>query len=61
MLRWRRSSALPQVDAARCAAIGFCFGGSVVLELARAGADLKAVCQFSTACWRRKCRRDRVR
>ena len=30
----------------RCAAIGFCFGGSVVLELARAGADLKAVVSF---------------
>jgi dienelactone hydrolase len=28
---------LPQVDAGRLAAIGFCFGGSVVLELARAG------------------------
>jgi dienelactone hydrolase len=35
--------ALPQVDATRLAAIGFCFGGSVVLELARDGADLKAV------------------
>jgi dienelactone hydrolase len=34
---------LPQVDATRLAAIGFCFGGSVVLELARDGADLKAV------------------
>jgi dienelactone hydrolase len=39
-------AALPQVDAGRCAAIGFCFGGSVVLELARAGADLKAVVSF---------------
>src|SRR5258707_11449081 len=35
-------AALPQVDATRLAAIGFCFGGSVVLELAREGADLKA-------------------
>jgi len=34
---------LPQVDGTRIAAIGFCFGGSVVLELARDGADLKAV------------------
>jgi len=34
---------VPQVDATRIAAIGFCFGGSVVLELARDGADLKAV------------------
>ena len=39
-------TALPQVDASRCAAIGFCFGGSVVLELARAGADLRAVVSF---------------
>lgn len=37
---------LPQVDASRLAAIGFCFGGSVVLELARAGAELKAVVSF---------------
>jgi dienelactone hydrolase len=36
-------AALPQVDRTRLAAIGFCFGGSVVLELARDGADLKAV------------------
>jgi dienelactone hydrolase len=39
-------SALPQVDATRLAAIGFCFGGTVVLELARGGADLKAVVSF---------------
>jgi dienelactone hydrolase len=32
-----------QVDATRLAAVGFCFGGSVALELARDGADLKAV------------------
>jgi dienelactone hydrolase len=38
--------ALPQVDANRMAAIGFCFGGSVALELARDGADLKAVVSF---------------
>jgi dienelactone hydrolase len=37
---------LPQVDATRLAAIGFCFGGTVVLELARDGADLKAVVSF---------------
>lgn len=36
----------PQVDASRLCAIGFCFGGSVVLELARDGADLKAVVSF---------------
>ncbi|MEA2848279.1 MAG: hypothetical protein QOG78_3560 [Rhodospirillaceae bacterium] len=39
-------AALPQVDAGRLGAIGFCFGGSVVLELARDGADLKAVVSF---------------
>jgi len=39
-------AALPQVDAGKLAAIGFCFGGSVVLELARDGADLKAVVSF---------------
>src|SRR3954452_5445512 len=39
-------AALPEVDAGRLAAIGFCFGGSVVLELAREGADLKAVVSF---------------
>jgi dienelactone hydrolase len=39
-------AALPQVDAGRIAAIGFCFGGSVVLELARSRADLKAVVSF---------------
>jgi dienelactone hydrolase len=39
-------AALPEVDTSRMAAIGFCFGGSVVLELARAGADLRAVVSF---------------
>jgi dienelactone hydrolase len=39
-------AALPQVDAHKMAAIGFCFGGSVALELARDGADLKAVVSF---------------
>ena len=39
-------AALPQVDTSRLGAIGFCFGGSVVLELARDGADLAAVVSF---------------
>jgi dienelactone hydrolase len=39
-------AALPQVDASRLAAIGFCFGGLVALELARGGADLNAVVSF---------------
>ena len=33
-------------DAGRVAAIGYCFGGIVALELARAGADVKAVVGF---------------
>jgi dienelactone hydrolase len=33
-------------DTSRVAAIGYCFGGTVVLELARTGADLKAVVPF---------------
>jgi len=34
---------LPQVDEARIAAMGYCFGGMCVLELARSGADVKGV------------------
>lgn len=34
------------VDAANIAAIGYCFGGSVVLNMARAGVPLKAVLSF---------------
>lgn len=37
---------LPQADPSRAAAIGFCFGGTVVLELARSGADIAAVVSF---------------
>jgi dienelactone hydrolase len=37
-------AALPDVDAARIAAVGYCFGGTAALELARAGASLAAVC-----------------
>ena len=36
----------PEVDAARLGAIGFCFGGSTVLQLARSGTDLKGVVSF---------------
>ena len=39
-------ASLPEVDTGRLCAIGFCFGGSVVLELARDGADLKGVVSF---------------
>jgi len=34
---------LPQVDPSRIVAMGYCFGGMCVLELARAGADVKGV------------------
>ncbi len=37
---------LPFVDADKLAAIGYCFGGTTVLELARAGTDLKGVASF---------------
>jgi dienelactone hydrolase len=39
----------PHVDPARIAAIGYCFGGGVVLAMARAGADLAAVVSFHGA------------
>lgn len=35
-----------EVDGSRVAAIGFCFGGTMALELARSGADVKAVVGF---------------
>jgi len=34
------------VDASKIGAAGYCFGGSVVLDMARAGADLKGVAAF---------------
>jgi len=34
---------LPQVDATKVAAMGYCFGGLCVLELARSGADVQGV------------------
>lgn len=36
----------PEVDAARIAAMGFCFGGLCVLDLARSGADLRGAVSF---------------
>ena len=36
----------PHVDPGRIAAIGYCFGGGVVLDMARAGEDLDAVVTF---------------
>ena len=52
MFRSRAQAALkellkqPGVDPERIGAIGFCFGGTTVLELARSGADLRAVVTF---------------
>ena len=39
----------PHVDTGRIAAIGYCFGGAVVLDMARAGAPLAAVATFHGA------------
>lgn len=36
----------PQVDSTRIAAIGYCFGGGIVLNMARQGVDLKGVASF---------------
>lgn len=38
--------ALPEVDANRTAAIGFCFGGKCVLDLGRSGADIAGGINF---------------
>ena len=52
MLQRRMTLALEQmseqkeVDDARTAAIGFCFGGLCVLDLARTGADVRGVVSF---------------
>jgi dienelactone hydrolase len=36
----------PQVDPEKVGAVGYCFGGGVILNMARAGADLDAVASF---------------
>ncbi len=52
LMRQRAAAALkalsshPLCDPNRIAAMGFCFGGTVALELARSGADLKGVVTF---------------
>jgi dienelactone hydrolase len=43
---YEQLAARPEVDPNRIAAIGFCFGGQCVLELARSGADIKAAVSF---------------
>ncbi len=55
LMRERIASAMivlkehPLVDATKLAAIGYCFGGTTVLELARSGADVKGVASFHGA------------
>ena len=39
-------AARPEVDTSRIGAIGFCFGGTMALELGRSGADVKALVGF---------------
>jgi dienelactone hydrolase len=54
---WRKRAAAaldtlkaqPQCDRTKIAAIGYCFGGSTVLQLAFSGADLQAVVSFHGA------------
>jgi dienelactone hydrolase len=38
--------AQPEVDSGQIAAIGYCFGGATVMQMAYAGADVKAVVSF---------------
>jgi len=42
----RALASRPEVDPKRVGAIGFCFGGTMALELARSGADIKTVVGF---------------
>ncbi|NJC88587.1 MAG: dienelactone hydrolase family protein [Desulfuromonas sp.] len=43
---WELLRRQPTVDPGKIAAIGYCFGGGVVLEMARSGLDLKGVASF---------------
>lgn len=43
---YEKLKSMPEVDENRIAAIGFCFGGQCVLELARSGEDVKAVVSY---------------
>jgi dienelactone hydrolase len=42
----RAAAERPEVDATRISAIGYCFGGTVVLVMARLGLDLRSVSAF---------------
>lgn len=43
---YHTACSLPYIDSAKIAAIGYCFGGLCVLDLARSGADIKGVISF---------------
>jgi dienelactone hydrolase len=43
---YEQIKARPDIDPQRIAAIGYCFGGLCVLELARSGVDVKAVVSY---------------
>lgn len=43
---FNRVRELPYVDPSRVAAIGFCYGGTTALELARSGAELRAAISY---------------
>lgn len=45
----KQLKAQPGVDGDKLAAIGYCFGGTTCLQLAYAGADLKAIATFHSA------------
>ena len=46
MPAWRNLKQSELVDTTRIAAIGYCFGGTTVIELARSGADIAGIGQF---------------
>jgi dienelactone hydrolase len=46
MAIYRNAKLMPWVDGHTMAAIGFCFGGLCVLDLARSGVDIKGVVSF---------------
>lgn len=46
MVGMEQAAMLDGVDSSRIAAIGYCFGGTAVLEMARAGADLDGFVSF---------------
>jgi dienelactone hydrolase len=43
---YEKVKSLPNVDSSRIGAIGFCFGGLCVLDLARSGLEIKGVVSF---------------